>query len=98
MDIAVLTRLIEEGLPFHKLLGIRAASVEEGRVRLFIPFREDLIGDPRRPALHGGVISTQSSTLLVEGVYSKRARENTRQKNALAKAAVPLIVSALKIS
>ena len=30
--------------------------------------------------VHGGVISTQNPALQVEGVYSKRARENTRQK------------------
>lgn len=42
--------------------------------------------------VHGGVISTQTSALQVEGVYSKRARENTRQKIAIAKAAVRFIL------
>jgi len=42
--------------------------------------------------VHGGVISMQASTLQVEGVYSKRARENTRQKIAIAKAAVRFIL------
>jgi len=42
--------------------------------------------------VHGGVISTQNPALQVEGVYSKRARENTRQKIAIAKAAVPFIL------
>ena len=58
MDFKVLADLIENGLPFQKMLGIRVGSIEEGRVRLFIPFREDLIGDARQPAIHGGVIST----------------------------------------
>ncbi|GFK93507.1 hypothetical protein NNJEOMEG_01340 [Fundidesulfovibrio magnetotacticus] len=58
MDYSVLADLIENGLPFNRMLGIRVAEVAEGRVHLFIPFRDDLIGDPRRPALHGGVIST----------------------------------------
>ena len=60
MDFTVLADLIENGLPFQKMLGIRVASIEKGRVRLFIPFREDLIGDARRPAIHGGVISTMA--------------------------------------
>lgn len=41
--------------------------------------------------VHGGVLSVQSASFQVEGVYSKRARENTREKIAIAKAAVALI-------
>ncbi|MBA4348139.1 MAG: DeoR/GlpR transcriptional regulator [Clostridiales bacterium] len=41
--------------------------------------------------VHGGVISMQTAALQIEGVYSKRARENTRQKIAIAKAALGLI-------
>ncbi len=41
--------------------------------------------------VHGGVISMQSASLQIEGVYSKRARENTRQKIAIAKAALERI-------
>lgn len=55
MDYDVIADLIENGLPFQKLLGIKVAAVAECRVKRFIPFREDLIGDTRRPALHGGI-------------------------------------------
>ncbi len=41
--------------------------------------------------VHGGVISTQTAAFQIEGVYSKRARENTREKIAIAKSAVELI-------
>ncbi len=41
--------------------------------------------------VHGGVISMQTAALQIEGIYSKRARENTRQKNAIAKTALELI-------
>jgi uncharacterized protein (TIGR00369 family) len=58
MDMNVLRDLIENGLPFNRLIGIRVVELEEGRVRLRVPFREELVGDSRRPALHGGVIST----------------------------------------
>lgn len=51
-------RLVEEALPFHKLLGITSEELREGYARLRIPFRPELVGDARRPALHGGVIST----------------------------------------
>ena len=58
MDFDALKRLAEEGLPFHKHLGIRVEELREGYARLRIPFRPELVGDSRRPALHGGVIST----------------------------------------
>ncbi|MBI5520422.1 MAG: PaaI family thioesterase [Desulfovibrio sp.] len=58
MDFDRLREIIEEGLPFNKWLGIKVAELAEGRVRLRIPFKPELIGDPRRPALHGGVLST----------------------------------------
>jgi len=49
---------IETGFPFHKLLGVRVDRIEEDRVRLFIPFREDLLGHADSNMIHGGVIST----------------------------------------
>lgn len=58
MDFAALQEIIEEGLPFNKLLGIRVIELHEGYVKLCVPFRPELVGDPRRPALHGGVLST----------------------------------------
>lgn len=58
MDFAALKQIIEEGLPFNTLLGIRVEELREGYVRLRVPFKPELVGDPRRPALHGGVLST----------------------------------------
>jgi uncharacterized protein (TIGR00369 family) len=71
VDFQVLADLIENGLPFQKMLGIRVAGIEEGRVRLFIPFREDLIGDARRPAIHGGVISTLADVCAGFAVWTR---------------------------
>jgi len=42
--------------------------------------------------VHGGVISMQAGIVQVEGVYSKRARENTQEKNAIARAALRFIL------
>lgn len=53
-----LEALILEHIPFHKLLGLRIIPQEGGRARAELPFRPELIGDPLRPAIHGGVIST----------------------------------------
>lgn len=50
--------ICEEVIPFNRFLGIRVGLLEKGHARLTLPYREEFIGDPKRPALHGGVIST----------------------------------------
>jgi len=74
VDLSHFPKLIEEFIPFNKFLGMKAALVERGRVRLALPFREELIGDPVRQALHGGVISTLADT--VGGMTIWTALEN----------------------
>ncbi len=61
---------MEEHIPFNKFLGVRAARLAHGGVRLELPFREELIGDPLRPALHGGVISMLADTAGGMAVWS----------------------------
>ena len=57
-----LRTFLEQVIPFNRHLGIRIAHLEDGVARLELPFRDELIGDPFRPALHGGVISTLADT------------------------------------
>jgi uncharacterized protein (TIGR00369 family) len=81
IDAEVLRQLVEDVIPFNRFLGIRAAEIDRGRVRLEIPFREELIGDPIRQALHGGVISMLADTAGGVAVWSAledvRARVST---------------------
>ncbi len=49
---------MEHHVPFNKHLGIKGEAVEVGRVVLVLPVKPEFVGDPRRPALHGGVLST----------------------------------------
>ena len=58
IDRAVLVQLMEEMIPFNRFLGLKVTHVERGFVRILIPFRDELVGDFMRPAIHGGVIST----------------------------------------
>jgi uncharacterized protein (TIGR00369 family) len=51
-------RIMEEMVPFNRLLGIRGESASEGHCVLRLPISGDLVGDPRRPAIHGGAISS----------------------------------------
>lgn len=48
----------EEKIAFDKHLGIRLEEIECGRALLRLPFRPEFVGDPFRPALHGGIIAT----------------------------------------
>jgi uncharacterized protein (TIGR00369 family) len=62
-DPEPILRFMEDQIPFNRLLGIRGESLEHGRAVLVLAVREDMIGDPTRPALHGGVVSTLIDTV-----------------------------------
>ena len=54
--------LMAEQVPFNRLLGIRGESASAGACVLVLPVRPELVGDFRRPALHGGVVSALIDT------------------------------------
>ena len=54
---SAIRRFMTEGVRFNSFLGIQIRDLDLGFARMAIPFREELMGDPLRPALHGGVIS-----------------------------------------
>jgi uncharacterized protein (TIGR00369 family) len=59
MNADALKQMMEELIPFNRFLGIKVAAIEEsGVVHLTLAFRPEFVGDPMRPALHGGVVST----------------------------------------
>ncbi|APR80948.1 thioesterase family protein [Minicystis rosea] len=62
MDFEMIRRLAEDLIPFNRFLGLRVTHVERGRVEMEIPWRDELIGDPMKPAVHGGVISMLADT------------------------------------
>jgi len=57
-----LVRFMQERIPFNAHLGMRVDVLQRGLCVLRIPFSAFLIGDPFRPAIHGGVISTLADT------------------------------------
>ena len=70
MDPDTLRQVAEELIPFNKFLGIRVVHVEPGKVTLGIPWRDELVGDPIKGALHGGVISALADTAGGMAVWS----------------------------
>lgn len=53
-----LKKFFEENIAFDRYLGIRVDDLRPGWARMHLPYRPELLGDPIRPALHGGVLST----------------------------------------
>jgi uncharacterized protein (TIGR00369 family) len=70
-DKATLKQLLEEFIPFNKFLGVRAREISDEGITLELPFREEFVGDPIRPALHGGVMSTLADVTGGIAVWSK---------------------------
>ncbi|PTN36759.1 PaaI family thioesterase [Desulfonatronum sp. SC1] len=61
-ELQAFRELIENGIPFNAYLGIRLLDLGDRQCRLLLPYRPELLGDARRQALHGGVISALIDT------------------------------------
>ncbi len=57
-----ITQFMEQGIPFNKYLGLKVGALRSGYAELHLDLRDELVGDPLRPALHGGVISALADT------------------------------------
>ncbi len=69
-----LLQIMEELSPFNRLLGIKGEKLEPGRAVLRLAVRPDFVGDPRRPALHGGVLSALIDTAGGAAAWSALAK------------------------
>jgi uncharacterized protein (TIGR00369 family) len=49
---------MEQDVPFNRHLGFKVLEVGEGYVKTLVAYRPEFIGDPRRPALHGGFLAS----------------------------------------
>jgi uncharacterized protein (TIGR00369 family) len=54
---AKLREVFEDSVPFNRVLGLKVASLDPDAPQLRFDMRPELIGNPRRQILHGGVIS-----------------------------------------
>lgn len=61
---------MERQVAFNRLLGLRISELREGFVRMELAFKPDFVGDPHRPALHGGVMSAMLDTCGGAAVWS----------------------------
>ena len=54
---AKLRQVFEEGVAFNRVLGLKVESYDADAPKLRFDMKPELIGNPRRQILHGGVIS-----------------------------------------
>ncbi len=78
LDTDVLRQVVEEFIPFNKHIGVKLIAVSRGNVRLEVPFREHLIGDPMRRAIHGGVMATLADASCGAALWSHYEDPRTR--------------------
>jgi uncharacterized protein (TIGR00369 family) len=51
-------QILEDLIPFHQVLGLKLLEVKENFVSILVPFKPELIGDPRKRVIHGGVLAS----------------------------------------
>ncbi len=59
---AAATFIMGKCIPFNELLGIEILEVSAERALVKLPYSERLVGDPFRPALHGGALAMLADT------------------------------------
>lgn len=57
VDAATLSEMIVSA-PFHRWLNLRLVALTEEHVDIALPWREELIADPKARYTHGGVLAT----------------------------------------
>jgi len=76
MNLDQMREFFSREIPFNSFLGMKIAELRDGYARLELPFRPEFIGDARRPALHGGVISSLIDTAGGAATFTKIAPED----------------------
>lgn len=74
----LLRRWFENDIPFNRFLGMRLHAVHRGHCVLRLPWRDELVGDVTRSAVHGGVISALLDTAGGCACFAMLDRPNDR--------------------
>ncbi len=74
-EAKILVDFMERRIPFNVFLGMRVTHVSDGVAEMMIPARAELTGDPFRPALHGGVVSSLADTVGGLAVFTQLGQD-----------------------
>ena len=77
---AKLRQVFEEHVPFNRVIGLKVESTDPDAPKLRFDMRPELIGNPRRQILHGGVISAVLD--VAAGFAIHLAVSKSREENA----------------
>lgn len=55
--VALIHEIFDEKVPFNKWLGLKVESISPPGVKASFEMRQELLGNPRRGMLHGGIVS-----------------------------------------
>jgi len=57
-EVELIKQIFTEVIPAHKFLNLELRDVRKGYALAYVPFREEMVGDPRHNRWHGGIIAT----------------------------------------
>lgn len=49
--------IFEQQIPANKLLGLKVVAINDDNIEVFVPFRNEFIGDYRQGFWHGGILA-----------------------------------------
>jgi uncharacterized protein (TIGR00369 family) len=58
INVELITKIVEEHIPIHKLLGLQLLEIRAGYAKVRVPFSEVVVGDVVRRRWHGGILAT----------------------------------------
>lgn len=76
LDHATITRIVERLIPFNRHLGLRVCGLAEGAATIELPYRDELIGNPLLPSLHGGAIAMLLDATGGAAVWTRVSRDD----------------------
>ena len=76
---AKIRRLFEASVPFNQVLGLKVESIGPDAPKLRFEMRPELIGNPRKQILHGGVISAVLDVAAGFAVHLAVARQKSEE-------------------
>ena len=76
---ARLRQTFEEAVPFNRVLGLKVESLDPDAPKLRFDMRPELIGNPRRQILHGGVIAAVLDVAAGFAIHLAVGRQRTEE-------------------
>ena len=62
IKLAKVKEIIENWMPVNKLFGLSVVDIDDGYVKLNVPFKKEFIGDALQNLWHGGILASIADT------------------------------------